>query len=61
MWRPVIAALDEHAWASTKQQAEGFCEELASCVKGRYRFLPSSLVRRVQACFSTLVGCLDLS
>ena len=57
VWRPVIAALDEHAWTSTdKKYAEQFQQELASVGKGRYKLLPTALVRRLQACFSTLVG-----
>ena len=64
MWRPVIAALDEHAWMSTDNKyAEQFDQELATLAgKGRYKVLPTALVRRLQACFSTLVGsglCLD--
>lgn len=57
VWRPVIAALGEHAWMSKdKEYIERFHQELASCAKGRHKVLPSALARRLQACFSTLVG-----
>ena len=56
MWKPVIAALGKETWADAREQAAGLCQALALYSKCRSKVLPSGFVRRLQACFSILVG-----
>ena len=54
MWKPVIAAVDKDTRSASREQSVKICELLTE--SGRIKLLPSSLVRRLQACLSTTVG-----
>ncbi len=56
-WGAVIAGLEENSWFAHKEQAAAaFKRELSALARTGNRLLPASVVRRLLACFSPLVG-----
>ena len=58
-WGAVIAGLEDNCWlASREQVAAAFKRQLSILARTGTRLLPASVVRRLLACFSPLVGWL---
>ncbi len=58
-WGAVIAGLEDNSWlAHQEQAAAAFKRELSVLARTGTRLLPVSVVRRLLACFSPLVGWL---
>ncbi len=58
-WGAVIAGLEDNCWLADKEQAAAaFKRELSTLARAGTRLLPASVVRRLLACFSPLVGWL---
>jgi hypothetical protein len=58
-WAAVIAGLEENSWfAHQEQAAAAFKRELSTLSRAGTRLLPASVVHRLLACFSPLVGWL---
>ena len=59
-WGAVIAGLEDNSWCAHKEQAAAaFKRELSTLsTRAGSRLLPASVVRRLLACFSPLVGWL---
>ncbi len=56
-WGAVIAGLEDNSWLAHKEQAAAaFKRELSTLARAGNRLLPASVVRRLLACFSPLVG-----
>ena len=56
-WGAVIAGLEDDSWLAHKEQAAAaFKRELSTLARAGNRLLPASVVRRLLACFSPLVG-----
>ena len=48
--------MEEGSWSQSAQEAVDFKHELASMTKAGSRLLPLRIVRRLQACFASLVS-----